>query len=79
MLTRQRQNLYGSEDKLSDTPIVEIEGDYQIRAHQPDLYTLASSITEVLSGVNGNGNEDCVTVFDLDSGSHDLHVEMLER
>ena len=65
--------------KLSDAPIIEIDRDYRIKANRLGLYALASSITGVLSGVNGNGVGDGVTVFDLDAGSHDLHVEMLER
>jgi len=39
---RQKQNADGSEDKLSDAPIIDIDQDYRIRAHRLDLYTLAS-------------------------------------
>ena len=42
------------------------------------MYTLASSITGVLSGVNGNGVGDGVTVFDLGAVSHALRVELVE-
>ena len=45
MRTRQRRNAGGGEDKLSDVPI---------RANQLGLYNLVSSITRVLSGLNGN-------------------------
>ena len=48
MRTRQRRNASGGEDKLSDVPI---------RANQLGLYTLVSSITGVLSVLNGNGDE----------------------
>jgi hypothetical protein len=65
-------------DKLSDAPIIEIDRDYRIRANRLGLYTLASSITGVLSGVNGNGNGDGVTVFDLGAVSHALRVELVE-
>ena len=47
MRTRQRRNAGGGEDKLSDVPI---------RANQLGLYNLVSSITRVLSGLNGNGD-----------------------
>ena len=67
-------------DRLSDAPIIEIDRNYRIKANRLGLYALSSSITRVLSGVNGNGDGgNGVTVFDLDAGSHDLHVEMLER
>ena len=65
-------------DRLSDAPILEIYQDYRIRANRLGLYTLASSITRVLSGVNRNDNEDSVTVFDLDAGSHALRVKLVE-
>ena len=64
--------------KLSDAPILEIYQDYRIRANQLGLYTLASSITGVPSGVNGGGKGDGVTVFDLGAISHALRVELVE-
>ena len=66
--------------KLTDAPVLEFEKDYLIRANRLGLYTLASSITGVLSGVNGNGNGDDVAVFDLGAGaaSHALRVELIE-
>lgn len=64
--------------KLSDAPIVEIDRDYRIRANRLGLYTLASSITGVLSGVNGCGVGDGVTVFDLGAGSHALLIELVD-
>jgi len=78
MRIRQKQNADGSEDKLSDAPIIEIDQDYRIRAHRLDLYTPASSITGVLSGVNENGNGDGLTVFDLGAISHDLRIELVD-
>jgi hypothetical protein len=68
----------GLADKLSDAPIIEIDRDYRIRANRLGLYALASSITGVLSGVNGCGVGDGVTVFDLGAGSHALRVELVE-
>ena len=76
--TRQGRNADGSADKLSDAPIIEIDRDYRIRANRLGLYALASSITGVLSGVNGNGNGDGVTVFDLGAVSHALRVELVD-
>ena len=78
MRTRQRRNPYGSADRLSNAPIIEIDRDYWIRANQLGLYTLANSITGVLSGVNGGGKGDGVTVFDLGAVSHALRVELVE-
>jgi hypothetical protein len=65
-------------DNLSDAPIIEIDRDYRIRANRLGLYALSSSITGVLSGVNGCGKGDGVTVFDLAAGSHALRVELVE-
>ena len=64
--------------KLADAPVLEFEKDYLIRANRLGLYTLASSITGILSGVNGNGNEDGVTVFDFGAGSHALLIELVD-
>ena len=64
--------------KLTDAPIIEIDQDYRIRVNRLGLYTLASSITGVLSGVNGGGKGDGVTVFDLGAVSHALRVELVE-
>jgi hypothetical protein len=64
--------------KPTDAPVLEFEKDYLIRANRLGLYTLASSITGVLSGVNGGGKGDSVTVFDLGAISHALRVELVE-
>ena len=68
----------GIADSLSDTSIIEIYRDYRIRANRLGLYTLASSVTGVLSGVNGSEKGDGVTVFALDVGSHALRVELVD-
>ena len=73
-----RQGEIGIADSLSYAPIIEIYRDYRIKANRLGLYTLASSITGVLSGVNGNGVGDGVTVFDLGAVSHALRVELVE-
>jgi len=73
-----RQGEIGIADSLSYAPIIEIDRDYRIRANRLGLYTLASSITGVLSGVNGNGNWDGVTIFDLGAISHALRVELVD-
>ena len=64
--------------KLTDAPVLEFEKDYRIRANRLGLYTLASSIIGILSGVNGNVNGDGVNVFDLGAVSHALRVELVE-
>ena len=64
--------------KVTDPPIIEIDQDYRIRANRLGLYTLASSITGVPSGVNGGGKGDGVNVFDLGAISHALRVELVE-
>ena len=64
--------------KLKDAPVLEFEKDYKIKANRLGLYTLASSITGVLSGLDGNGNGDGVTVFDLGAVSHALRVELVD-
>ena len=51
--------------KLTDAQVLEFEKDYLIIVNRLELYTLASSITGVLSGVNGGGKGDGVNVFDL--------------
>ena len=69
----------GLADKLVDAPVLAFEKDYRIRANRLGLYILASSITRVLSGVNGNGDGGYgVTVFDLGAVSHALRVELVE-
>jgi hypothetical protein len=74
-----RRDPCGIADSLSDASIIEIYRDYRIKANRLGLYTLLSgSITGVLSGVNGNGVGDGVTVFDLGAVSHALRVELVE-
>jgi hypothetical protein len=77
-VTARYAKLEAIADRLSDAPIIEIDRDYRIKANRLGLYTLASSITGVLSGVNGNGVGDGVTVFDLGAGSHALRIELVE-
>jgi hypothetical protein len=67
-----------STDKLTDAPVLEFGRDYRIKANRLGLYALVSSITGVLSGVNGNGVGDGVTIFDLGAVSHALRVELVE-
>ena len=73
-----RRDPCGIADSLSDASIIEIYRDYRIRANRLGLYTLASSITGVLSGVNGSEKGDGITVFALDVGSHALRVELVD-